>query len=157
MGPIVARSNTAEPAHKLQTFMRDHIPITQTMGLEVRRADPTRVTIAAPLAPNVNDKGSAFGGSMASVATLAGWGLVWLKLNDEDGYDIMIRDTQLRYRRPVYAELVATANVLASQWQSFESALQARGRARIEISITIDGDEGAAMDMHGTYVARRRA
>ena len=156
MNTIVARASVEGPAERLQDFMQRHIPITKAMQLQVVQADHAAVIITAPLQPNVNDKGTAFGGSMASVATLAGWGLVWANLNDEDGYDIMIRDTQLRYRRPVYGRIEANASIYADAWQSFLDNLTARGRARIEISITIAGEEGPAMDMVGTYVARRR-
>ncbi|GJM08130.1 MAG: thioesterase [Lysobacteraceae bacterium] len=157
MNTIVARASVEGPAERLQDFMQRHIPITTAMQLQVVKADRAAVTITAPLQPNVNDKGTAFGGSMASVATLAGWGLVWANLNDEDGYDIMIRDTQLRYRRPVYGQIEANASIEADAWRDFMDKLSARGRARIEIGITIAGEDGPAMDMVGTYVARRRA
>ena len=37
-----------------------------------------RLRLYAPLAANVNDKGSAFGGSLSSLMTLAAWGLTSL-------------------------------------------------------------------------------
>ncbi len=38
------------------------------------------LTLAVPLAPNINDKGCAFGGSLTSLMTLASWGVVELAL-----------------------------------------------------------------------------
>ena len=66
----------------------------------------------APLDANVNDKGCAFGGSLAGVMTLAGWGLLTLKL-EEAGLEgeVYVADSQLRYLKPLYADLQAEARL----------------------------------------------
>ena len=84
------------------------IPLTRTMQIALRDYDGDSLTLAAPLAPNVNDKGCAFGGSLASVATLAGWGLVALKLKSlQIDCEIYVQDSTIRYLAPVWGELVA--------------------------------------------------
>ena len=49
------------------------IPLARAMALTVAGYDGATLALAAPLAPNGNDKGCAFGGSLASLMTLAGW------------------------------------------------------------------------------------
>jgi thioesterase domain-containing protein len=49
----------------------DRRPITRAMQLEIAAWDGESLQIRAPLPPNVNDKGCAFGGSLVSVMTLA--------------------------------------------------------------------------------------
>jgi hypothetical protein len=58
----------------------DSIPPVAAMRFRFDDCDGTLLRMSAPLAANVNDKGSAFGGSMASLMTFAGWGLVMLRL-----------------------------------------------------------------------------
>ena len=60
----------------LQRLLNTELPITRHLGLRVLVADPGRVILNAPLAPNRNHKGTAFAGSLNALATLAGWS--WL-------------------------------------------------------------------------------
>ena len=49
------------------------------------------ITLSAPLAPNINDKGTAFAGSTAGLATLTGWCLITLWLREQGiAADVMI-------------------------------------------------------------------
>ncbi|MCP2936805.1 thioesterase domain-containing protein, partial [Salmonella enterica subsp. enterica serovar Typhimurium] len=82
------------------------------------------------------DKGCAFGGSLASLMTLAGWGLLTLRLEDA-GFDaeVYVAESQTRYRAPLYDDLrVEAALVDEAAWPGFVDTLRARGRARIEIA-----------------------
>ena len=64
----------AEAAAFLEHELLSQIPLTRAMQLRVVDYDGSTLRLAAPLAPNVNDKGCAFGGSLASLLTLACWG-----------------------------------------------------------------------------------
>jgi thioesterase domain-containing protein len=46
--------------------------------------DQGRLTLKAPFAPNINDKGTVFAGTLNAVATLAGWSLLWLILREHN-------------------------------------------------------------------------
>ena len=86
------------------------MPPVAAMRLQAVGWDGERLRLAAPLAANVNDKGCAFGGSMASAMTLAGWGLLTLKLADAGLVsEVYVADSRLRYVTPLYADLVADA------------------------------------------------
>ena len=63
---------TTSAAHDLTRFIRDEIPLARAMDLELLAHDGDRLALRAPLAPNVNDKGCAFGGSLVSLMTLPG-------------------------------------------------------------------------------------
>ena len=47
------------------------------MGVKVESLDEDYLTLFAALAPNINHIGTAFGGSLHGLATLACWGVVW--------------------------------------------------------------------------------
>ena len=80
LGPMPASTASASPLDDLERKLREEIPLARAMDLRVADYDGQALTLAAPLPPNINDKGCAFGGSLASLMTLAGWGLVRLQL-----------------------------------------------------------------------------
>ena len=132
------------------------IPLTRTMQIAPRDYDGDSLTLAAPLAPNVNDKGCAFGGSLASLATLAGWGLIALKLKSL-GLDaeVYVQDSTIRYLAPVWDDLLATATLAdAESWDAFLASLTTRGRGRLRIACRTPGGDGAdACTLDARFVA----
>ena len=66
--------------------------------------------LSAPLSANVNDKGCAFGGSLVSLMTLAGWCLVSGRLQQAGlEAEVYVADSQVRYLAPLRVDLVAEA------------------------------------------------
>lgn len=112
--------------------------------------------LPAPLSANVNDKGCAFGGSLVSLMTLAGWGLATLHLRQAGlKADVFVADTQVRYRAPLYGDLLARARAVEGQdWAAFVQALRSTGRAsvRIDARIALPGG-GDAARAESRYVA----
>jgi thioesterase domain-containing protein len=143
-------------AAELESFILEHIPLTRSIGLRVLDADSESLTLGAPLAPNVNDKGCAFGGSLASLLTLAGWGLVRLKLGRAAAdTDIYVQDSMLRYSAPLWCDLRVRASLVDGEgWQAFEQTFSARGRARARILAQAFAEDGsAATTLEARFVA----
>ena len=67
----------------VEAYLHEHIPLSAAMGTRVVRADPAEVRLEAPLEPNLNHRATAFGGSVAALAILAGWTVVHLRLRTE--------------------------------------------------------------------------
>jgi thioesterase domain-containing protein len=150
---------TADPlplADELMHFIRAKIPLARAMDLRLDRYAPDVLSLAAPLAPNINDKGCAFGGSMASLMTLAGWGLVELALRARGiECDIYVGDSAIRYREPLFGELRATARFAeADALGVFLKTLDARGKARIQVACAIAGDRQDAATLEAAFVAK---
>lgn len=85
-----------------------------------------------PLAPNHNHAAAAFAGSLNALTTLAGWGLLWLLL-DEAGLaaNIVIQDSNVAYLRRVDADLITVRCIppLPTELGRFLAALRRRGLA----------------------------
>ena len=64
----------------LARYLHEHMPLTRALGVSVLAAGQQGVNLAAPLAANINHQSTAFGGSLASLAILAGWSWVWVHL-----------------------------------------------------------------------------
>jgi thioesterase domain-containing protein len=134
----------------------------RAMGLGVTAYDGNSLTLSAPLAPNVNDKGCAFGGSLVSLMTLAGWGLIKLAL-DRAGRDcdLFVGDSDVRYLSPVWNDFSATARLVDREsFQAMYEALTARGRARTRVRCVVplpDGSAAATLEARFVAIERRPA
>jgi thioesterase domain-containing protein len=132
------------------------MPPVAALQLRIAGFDGTSLRLWAPLAANVNDKACAFGGSLVSLMTLAGWGLVWLQLHGAGiSADVFVADSQVRYRAPLFADLAAQARLAdAVALDPFLERLRQRGRARIAIAARVDRPDGAvAAECDARYVA----
>jgi thioesterase domain-containing protein len=139
----------------LEAYLHEHIPITAHMGIRVVRADLTGVTLSAPLEPNINHRSTVFGGSCASVAMLAAWALVLLRVR-ERGADarIVIQHGSIDYLTPIDAEFSATSHSPDEEpWSRFNRTLD-RGRpARIELGSTVESEGVEVARFSGAYAA----
>ena len=145
----------------LQQLQRhyDSMPPVAVMQLAIDGYADHRLRLRAPLSRHVNDKGCAFGGSLASLMTLAGWGLVWLELEAAGlEADIYVADSRIRYLAPLYDDLQVTASAAPdADWPGFVAPRRERGRARIELVANVPLPDGRiATDFTGRYVAIAR-
>ena len=103
-----ARSEAAtelSPVRMLEAELLAMPPVA-ALGLRIVEATGERLRLHAPLAPNINDKGCAFGGSLGSLMTLAGWGLIVLRLAEVGlDADVFVADSETRYCAPLFADL----------------------------------------------------
>lgn len=147
-------------ADDLLRFIRDRIPLARAMDLRLHRYGPDGLVLAAPLAPNVNDKGCAFGGSLASLMTLAGWALVELELQMRgEDCDVFVGDSHVRYLEPVWEDFHAVAGLAeGADFAGFFATLAGRGKARIDVRCKVPGTgERPAATLEARFVAKRRA
>jgi thioesterase domain-containing protein len=145
-----------ELATQFEQQLLADIPLARAMQLRVAGWDDERLRLAAPLAPNINDKGCAFGGSMASLMTLVGWGLIVLRLRALGrSCDIYVQDSMVRYMAPVWSDFVAEAQLAEGEsWAAFLATLEQRGRARLSVFCRIALDDGsAAATLEARFVA----
>ena len=136
------------------SWLHQAIPLTEAMQIDEIEYSGGQLRLGAPLEPNLNDKGTGFAGSIASIATLSGWCLLTLWLRDRGiDADVMIAKSEQRYLAPVTDRLVAIASlpdddVVEQFWQRF----QEKQRARLPISVAI-GNEKVLFELQGDYAA----
>jgi thioesterase domain-containing protein len=96
---------------------------------------------------HVNDKGCAFGGSLASMMTLASWGVVSLLVEGAGlQADIYVADSQIRYLAPLFADLDVAAEPAAdADVDAFIDTLRTRGRARLGLVASAALPDGAGV------------
>lgn len=155
----MTESDRAAAAAQLQADILKYIPLARAMDLAVGRYSGDALEMTAPLAPNINDKGCAFGGSMASLLTLAGWGLIELGLRAAGLHcDLYIGDSQLRYREPVWGELRGVARLAeGSTLAALVAALRARGKGHVDVVCEVAGTKDPAATLSARFFARVHA
>lgn len=141
---------------RLQNLFDEQIPLAGAMHVRVANWDGVRLILEAPLAPNLNHHGTAFGGSLYTLGLLAGWGTLMLSLwNAGRTADVVVQHGHADYRVPVNQPLRASCTIAdESRWQRFMRRLDRRGRARLDLVSDIGTDESAAFTLELRFVAR---
>ncbi|MGV3614951.1 MAG: YiiD C-terminal domain-containing protein [Fimbriimonas sp.] len=136
---------------ELEAYLYRHIPISAAMGVRVLLTEG-EVRLRAPLEPNVNHRGTGFGGSLAAVATLAAWSALRVRLGDSARLVVVRQTTE--YLRPVEGEFEGFAQLPeGAALDAFLAAYGRRGRARIEVDATIVSAGATALTQRGTFAA----
>jgi thioesterase domain-containing protein len=142
---------------EITAYLHEHIPITRSLEARVEHYDGQSVRLAAPLAPNLNHRETAFGGSIASLAILSGWLLVHLQLRDRGiSCRLVIQRSALEFEAPVDGDFTATSTLPAAPtWSRFLTTLSRHRSARVTVSSTVACASGLGGRHEGTYVAVR--
>lgn len=141
------------PAAALQRTLHDEIPLSLAMGIRVADYDGTSLKLTAPLAPNINHKSTAFGGSLYSLAVLCGWGMVHLKLAEAALHKhIVIQDADIRYLLPVAQDIQAECSLNEITLNEFLRTLKKHDRARLALDVFIKHQGQTAVEFSGRYV-----
>jgi thioesterase domain-containing protein len=147
-------SNTMDLT-EITSYIHDHIPITSHLGAEVESFDGEKVSLSAPLKPNLNHRNTAFGGSLSALGILSGWTLLFLKLKEKEIKNrLVIQKSSFDFFDPVDDDFIATCTLPDPEtWEKFLRTLTKRGRARITVNSRIESPSGFAGNHEGVYVA----
>lgn len=143
-------------ANVLQAFLEDNIPLARATEARIESYDTRGLRVHAPLQPNSNHHGSAFGGSLYVVALAAGWGLAHLILQEAKlSPALFVRHARADYQRPVLAELQAQAHRPADDAvEKFLQALISDGRGEINILVTMESSGKPGFELQAQFAAR---
>ena len=92
----------------LQNKLHSEIPLTKLMELKIKIIIISELVTTAPLHININDKGTAFGGSLSTITIISAWSLCWL-ISKELGFNsnnIVIIKNETNFRKPVTKDIV---------------------------------------------------
>jgi thioesterase domain-containing protein len=145
-------AETIDPG-TVEAYLHEHIPISAAMGITVTAASPVEVALSAPLEPNVNHRSTVFGGSCASVAILAAWTLVHLRVAGGQ-VRVVIQHGETDYLLPIGGSFSATCRLAdQAEWERFDRTLARHGRARIRLEAMVASEGRVVATFRGTYVA----
>lgn len=154
--------STTMSEKQFEKLLHDQIPITKVMGFTVEEFTPVKVRLGAKLEPNVNRWSTVFGGSIVSLVTLCGWGLVYSNvlnfdpdLKDVDDVRIVVQKSTTDYILPIKSDFIAECELINKERRDrFFKTYNKMGKARTEIKVLIkDKDDNILVRFRGVYVA----
>lgn len=144
--------------NQLQQHILDNIPLAKAMDLKVKEMTQHMIRLEAPLLPNSNDKGTAFGGSIYSLLVLSGWSLVASSLKTAAvTADVVVSKSNIDFVKPVTGELVAIATELEKDGikAAVEKTLE-RGYAKLKIHAELTCNGEVAASFNATYCIKAK-
>lgn len=156
--PENIHSNSIHVPSVLEIFntqTRQKIPILQAMGISFTHYEKFRLRVDMPLPPNINDKKTAFGGSIATLATISGWALPSLLLNCREWrYDVLIGEGSTKYHAPVVADCYSLVQLGSEELLKLSADLASDRKARLNIAVDVFVDQTKTASFSGTYHIR---
>jgi len=142
---------------KLQTKLHTEIPLTKFMQLNVCEYTKQQLITTAPLDRNINDKGTAFGGSLSTMTIISSWSLCWL-ISQELGFDsknIVVIKNENSYFKPITKDIVCyTKKPTNDEIETLKQKLEKKRSASIKIKSQIIEDENVCVEFEGIYVIK---
>ncbi|MGQ4877537.1 YiiD C-terminal domain-containing protein [Billgrantia sp. LNSP4103-1] len=147
-----------EPGERddLRTFvawLSDAIPMVEHLGIREMRREGERLVWELSLAPNLNDKGTGFGGALTAQTTLLGWcwTTLWLR---ERGHarDVVVAEASQRFLAPVTGDYRLVCAPESEQGpETLAERLASRGRGRIGLAQQLWCDDTLCLEARGDY------
>jgi thioesterase domain-containing protein len=152
----------AHYVNALAQELHETIPLVRALGLQVSIAESNaqacEIAFAAALAPNINDKGCAFGGSLASLMTLACWSVLRVHTWTHGvAADIFVHTSRVIYIAPIWQDFSVHARLDAQALENFNPVLLEKSKAAAVIHAEVRFGDTVAATMEARFVAKRAA
>jgi len=138
---------------QLSQFFKAHLPITQFMEMDVESYDGQTLILHAPLPPNINDKQTAFGGSLYNASVMACWGMLYLKtLEAGIKCNQVVTKGTIEYKAPVQGDIRAIRQAPGpGELEKLLTTFKLKGRARLTLTSSIECSGKKAVAFEGSY------
>lgn len=133
-------------SEELTAVVRQTVPILGAMGIEVLESGGGRAVALLPFEPNRNHVGTAYAGSLFSVAEVLG-GILALSSFPLDGYAPVIRSMTIDYLKPALGDVHATVEMAPADIERVVAQATEAGKSNYELVVEV-------VDGNGVTVAR---
>ena len=141
-------------SHYLDDFFSRTLPISKYLNMRLHEYTGDSFSLAIDLQPSINDKFTAFGGSLYCVSVMNCWGMVYLQGRQRGiNPNMVVSHAEIDYLAPVDDEvIIATCHEPEdANWDSFFESFNTRGKARAKVSSTIMCNGKEAVRFTGQY------
>lgn len=130
---------------KLENKILSEIPILKSLGIEIQSLDTNASVISLPLLPNINHKGTAFGGSLYAACTAACYALIYSRQIESqlEDRDLVIIEGQMKYLKSVKEDFTVKATMIEKDWQNLVDSLKIKKPEKL--MVLCDVNNGAAV------------
>jgi thioesterase domain-containing protein len=124
---------------KFEQACQADIPMVKMLGLNLIHVDKTSLVSALPLAPNINEKGTALGGSLSSAAMVSGWMFVSLHFNADLSAEknVVIVGSDCQFLAPIDEDFYVHVAVIPDNLHTAKEKFSQRGKAALPLEIKL--------------------
>ena len=143
------------PAEMARVLTEEKIDFVRRCGLRAEQLEPGFVRLRMPLDGNQNHIGTLYAGALFSLAEIPG-GALFLTSFDASKFYPIIKEMNLRFRRPATGDIVVEARLGAEEIERLQGEAQANGKAEyvLELQLTDGSGEVVALS-RGIYQLRK--
>lgn len=135
--------------------IRRIIPVLDAMQVEVVELERTSVAARIPAGPNVNHFGTAYAGSLFTVAEVLGGLLPRTSLAAEGGVPL-VKSVTIDFLRPATTAVVARASITEEEIARVLAEYDERGKSDFELVAELTDEAGTVVGRtRGLYQLRR--
>ncbi|WP_286234616.1 bifunctional GNAT family N-acetyltransferase/hotdog fold thioesterase [Thalassotalea sediminis] len=146
-------NNHNEEISSLQDIWHRTIPLSKAMGMQTDFYDGDQFITHCDFAMNKNLHDTMFAGSIYTLATLSGWGWVYLTLLSETiKGDIVLAEGKIEYLRPIAQS--ANAIVQRKNTHGDLMSFSRDGKASFHIDVEVLSGDKVAAKFSGKYVVK---
>jgi thioesterase domain-containing protein len=144
------RSHLAIPSTELVNVWHQTIPLSKAMNISISYYDQTKLVTTCDEIFNKNLHNTMFAGSIYTLATLTGWGWVYLLIQQQKiSGDIVLADANIRYHAPIEGIAFAETNLELSPGNIEHS--QSQKKMKLDVEVRIMSGEKIAATFKGLY------
>ncbi len=140
---------------EFQQWILANIPLLRAMKLNFDSFSEHGLVMSCPLEPNINDKGTGFGGSIGTLATICGWTYTMIHARAAiDEPEAMIVEQSTSFKAPVTGSFQAVCSSPVPD--DFYARLQEGRSGKLNLNISIRSEGIEAASYKGFYIARAK-
>ncbi|MHB0776452.1 YiiD C-terminal domain-containing protein [Halomonas sp. WWR20] len=134
-------------------WLEQAIPLVGQLGLNGMCWEKDTLVWDLSLTPNLNDKGTGFGGALTAQTTLIGWAwtTLWLRAHGRV-QDVVVAEARQRFLAPVTADYrLACSPVETAAAMRLMESLTAKNRGRIVLMQRVYCGHQLCLEAEGSY------
>ena len=137
------------PVEMARAFTEEKIDFVKRSGLKAEMLQPGHVRLRMPLQGNQNHIGSMYAGALFTLAEIPG-GALFLTSFDVQRFYPVIKEINLRFRRPASSDILVEASLSTDEIRRIEDEAERLGKAEYRLELQL-------CDASGEVVAQSNA
>ncbi|WP_397379371.1 YiiD C-terminal domain-containing protein [Pseudomonas sp.] len=144
------------PLELVRQLTEEQIAFVKRSGLKAEVLEPGHVSLRMPLAGNQNHIGSMYAGALFTLAEIPG-GALFLTSFDAQHFYPIIKEMNLRFRRPATGDIRVEARLEDAQIQALQKQATEEGKADYVLELQLIDESGEVVaQSRGLYQLRKR-
>lgn len=149
----LSKAGQGDDLATFQRWLGDAIPMVAHLGIADMTWHNDKLVWNLQLAPNLNDKGTGFGGSLAAHTTLIGWcwTTLWLRAHGRI-QDVVVATASQRFLAPVTTDYrLECLPRDADGSEQLQERLNTKGKGRIALIQRLYTNDTLCLEAEGDY------